>query len=215
MIHPLRQKLHSDSGASLIIALIFFLLALIVGGVMLTSASANAGRLSHLEEEQQAYLTTSSAARLLREVLDGYECVVDGPSGGANPTFTPNHNDGLGQCLSEMVRTLINDDNSQAIARANLTMSASGELMDKMGSVNVELTMDKNYTLTAVLCLPGPTEATNYYLTLTVLASSSQEVYYPEIDPEAPPLDPNVQIQYTKTTINWSLGTISSGRGGN
>ena len=77
----IRKKLNSTQGASMIIALIFFLLTIGVGGMLLTAATTNAGRLSHLAEEQQAYLTTSSAARLLRDQLDQCECVIDGQLG--------------------------------------------------------------------------------------------------------------------------------------
>lgn len=67
----LRQKLHSRRGASILIALLFFLVCLMVGGVVLTAAAANAGRLTHLRQDQQTYFILSSAVRLLRDDLQG------------------------------------------------------------------------------------------------------------------------------------------------
>lgn len=67
----LRQKLNSQSGASIVIALIFFLVCLTVGAVVLTAATANAGRITRNQKEQQAYFAVRSAAELLRDELEG------------------------------------------------------------------------------------------------------------------------------------------------
>ena len=63
----IRGKLHSRTGASMLIALLFFLVAMTVGAVVLTAASANAGRVKRNRQEQQNYLAVASAAGLLRE----------------------------------------------------------------------------------------------------------------------------------------------------
>ena len=49
-----REKLHSRTGASLLIALLFFLVAMTVGAVVLTAASANAGRIQKSRREQHS-----------------------------------------------------------------------------------------------------------------------------------------------------------------
>ena len=59
-----REKLHSRTGASLLIALLFFLVAMTVGAVVLTAASANAGRIQNNRQEQQNYLAVASAAAM-------------------------------------------------------------------------------------------------------------------------------------------------------
>ena len=71
----LRQKLHSQRGASLVITLLFFLLCLMVAAVTLTAASASVGRTVKQRKEQQAYLSVSSAGELLQreiEAMDRY-----------------------------------------------------------------------------------------------------------------------------------------------
>lgn len=65
----LREKLHSESGASLMLGLLFLFFCLMMGALVLTAASANAGRTSRIEGEQQRYLAVESAALLLREDL--------------------------------------------------------------------------------------------------------------------------------------------------
>lgn len=67
----LRRKLNSQSGASIVIALVFFLVCLTVGAVVLTAATANAGRVTRIQKEQQAYFAVRSAAELLRDELAG------------------------------------------------------------------------------------------------------------------------------------------------
>lgn len=70
-MNRLRQKLNSRSGASIVIALIFFLVCLTVGAVVLTAATANAGRVTRIQKEQQAYFAVRSAAELLRDEIEG------------------------------------------------------------------------------------------------------------------------------------------------
>ena len=63
------KKLKSEKGASSIVALLFFLVAMMVGSVVLASASANAGRASHALYDQREYYAVESAVNLLREDL--------------------------------------------------------------------------------------------------------------------------------------------------
>lgn len=67
------RKLHSRSGASMLLALLFLLVCLTVGAAVLTAASANTGRLVRCRQEQQSYLTVSSAVQLLKEDCRGME----------------------------------------------------------------------------------------------------------------------------------------------
>lgn len=86
-----RKKLKSASGASMLLALLFLFFCLTVGSIVLTAASANAGRTARIRREQQDYLAVESAARQLRESLSGLtftgvytqqessETVIEGP----------------------------------------------------------------------------------------------------------------------------------------
>ena len=71
MMNRARQKLNSSSGASLLLAMLFFLFCFTIGAIVLTAATANAGKTAHIREEQQSYLAVQSAARLLRNDLNG------------------------------------------------------------------------------------------------------------------------------------------------
>ena len=67
----IRAKLHSRRGASLMIALVLFLICTFVSTAVLVSASGNVQRPSKREEESRGYLAVAAAAELLGEKLAG------------------------------------------------------------------------------------------------------------------------------------------------
>lgn len=71
-MNNLFSKLNNRRGASILLALLLFLICALAGAAALTAASANIGRFSYLEQDQQQYLAVSSAAKLLRSQLDGF-----------------------------------------------------------------------------------------------------------------------------------------------
>ena len=63
-------KLRSKAGESMILAMVFMLFCVFVGGSVLASATANAYRVEHLSD-QQDYLSQRSAAKLISDELKG------------------------------------------------------------------------------------------------------------------------------------------------
>lgn len=66
-----KRKLHSERGASMLMALVFFLVCGFVGAVIVGSATTNAQKYQGFRAQQQAYDSVSSAARLVRDTLEG------------------------------------------------------------------------------------------------------------------------------------------------
>lgn len=64
------NKLRSKSGASMLIAIVFMMFCLFVGGAVLAAASANGYRVKHLSD-QQDFLNQRSACQLLADEIDG------------------------------------------------------------------------------------------------------------------------------------------------
>lgn len=62
------NKLRSNSGASMILAMVYMLFCMFIGGSVLAAASANGYRVAHLSDQQQ-YLDERSAALLTAEEL--------------------------------------------------------------------------------------------------------------------------------------------------
>ena len=75
-LQKLKQKLKSQTGASITFALLLFLVCAVVGSVVLTAGTAAAGRMSELARMDQRYYSVTSAAQLLRDTMDGKQVSV-------------------------------------------------------------------------------------------------------------------------------------------
>lgn len=67
-MNKIKRKLRSRSGASMLLAMVFMLFALFVGGTVLAAAAANGYRVEHMSD-QQDYLDQRSAALLIADEL--------------------------------------------------------------------------------------------------------------------------------------------------
>lgn len=72
----LRKPKRMRRGASVLIALLIFFLALLSGALALSMAASNSGRITHNRDDQQAYLSVASAAKLILSELDGIKFVI-------------------------------------------------------------------------------------------------------------------------------------------
>ncbi len=226
-----RAKLRSSSGASMLIALSFLLLCLTVGAVVLTAASSNAGRMAHAQSSQQAYLTVSSAAGLLRDELDGLTFTagewrsVDSYDGGVSvgaitPQVSPAG--GLNELAGTFARQIFEADTVYLSPKfplsdgASLSVEAPG--FERVGAV---LSIAGDYTLTLKLSLTS--DPGMYPLTLTMPAviqdSTADDVSYYNItvieDVEGVPTEVTYTYQITTSTRTvtavWGSGIISKG----
>lgn len=68
-MHKLKQKLKSQTGASITFALLLFLVCAVVGSAVLVAGTAAAGRMSKIAEMDQRYYAVNSAARLLVDTI--------------------------------------------------------------------------------------------------------------------------------------------------
>jgi hypothetical protein len=69
-MNPLRKKLHSQRGVSLLLMLLLVLVCLMAASGVLVAAAANAGKTRSNQEENQRYLAVSSALRLVCDDLE-------------------------------------------------------------------------------------------------------------------------------------------------
>lgn len=65
----IKQKLHSKTGASMLLALMFMMVCLFIGGTVLASATANGRRVANMQSDEQEYLSQRSAMLLLANML--------------------------------------------------------------------------------------------------------------------------------------------------
>lgn len=76
---PIKQKLQSNRGASMIMAMVFLLFCLLIGGSVLATATANGSRIENMTQNQQEYYSQRSAMLLMSDLLlgeDGQELQV-------------------------------------------------------------------------------------------------------------------------------------------
>lgn len=74
-MEALKKKLNSRRGASILLALLFMLMCILVAASVVMAASSNAGKIKSNKEEQQKYLTLSSALNLIVDELQSVEYV--------------------------------------------------------------------------------------------------------------------------------------------
>lgn len=70
-MNAVQQKLHDRSGATLTVALLFFIMCAAAGSVILAAATTSTGRLSQMQVSDQNYYAVVSAAKLIRDEIDG------------------------------------------------------------------------------------------------------------------------------------------------
>ena len=66
-----QRKLQDRSGATLTVALLFFIMCAAAGSVILAAATTSTGRLSELQASDQNYYAVVSAAKLIRDEING------------------------------------------------------------------------------------------------------------------------------------------------
>lgn len=81
------KKLHSQRGETMLMALLLFLVGVMVSAVILAAAISAESDAKAAREEQQAYLTVSSAAELFRDAIQS------GNSGGYREIVTKTYSD--------------------------------------------------------------------------------------------------------------------------
>lgn len=75
LLSAAREKWNSERGASILMALLFLLLSMLVGASVVMAAASNGGKIRSNQAEQQRYLALSSALRLVCDELESIEYV--------------------------------------------------------------------------------------------------------------------------------------------
>lgn len=168
-----RHILRDTSGASIAIALVFFLICAIIGTIVVTAASVNAKAVQTQLEMQQAEFTVGSAAQTIgSELASAQVGVVNSPAETTAPTPTPTVDasslDGQGFALG-FWNTY---GNAILAARSNHTSFSSTGMtvgQDSVGTVYGRLTVDQDLNITVNLSHDEAFAADSpYNMTVTV-----------------------------------------------
>ncbi len=203
----IQKKWKSRRGASVLIALVFFLLCLMVGAVILTAATASAGQLRTQRQAQQDYLTVSSAARLLQDLLKEkkFQMVSEDGNITFGPTCTP-----TGVALSDAIQTAaaktFNGDKPDSVS---LTVAPTdfGGISDV---VQAELSMDQKCNITVKLAIQEEDGSIRVPLVLSMPALVSDQTRIRHEKREDG--DGNERPITVRTyRVTWEAGTITRG----
>lgn len=235
-MNQITKKLNSKRGVTVIFGLVFFLFCAIVGGIVLSSAYSSAGRMSHMRDEQQAYLTVSSAAQLVRDELEGMsftavyvKTTVSDDVDGSNletetwdvplPAVAPADNS-MSALVLRFAQNKFNPGVFPFSDSGEFTIEAEG-----LAAVNAVLKMDDDYKLTVEFSLDESGEQYKMKLELSALAEENElvtreeEDILGEVEGEDGAISEGVigtktTIIATKTTtVKWSKGKITKSGG--
>ena len=192
------HKLKNQQGATLMMALLLLLAASMVSAVILTAATSSARRLENDRAARQAYLTVSSAARLLRDDI-------------LNASF-----------VQETVKTTYTNDTSET-SRETTSPTGFTAAWLKAGKAAVDRDSGKSFTDTITLSVDGLddvsavfTMAPNYDITIVLhLADGGDSDCRLVLTLRENKADPTVStvsggglwvrdVTTTTTTISWS-----------
>lgn len=224
------KKLHSRSGASLLFAILVFMLCILAGTAALTAAAANSGRYSHLVDEQQKYLSVSSAVRVMKDEITGmtFTATVDATetkiTTGATPsatTTTTKYDASSGSITSSDVGKVFEDyfnsivsnkyDSSKALSVAvDETFTISG--VDDMKDVTVNVKADERYNITMTFSVGDEYKTVVTFPAMAAYSSGERLAGDPVTDASG---NTTVETNWTETAeVKWLEENVTVTGGG-
>lgn len=216
------KKLKSNKGATVLIALVFFLLCAAAGSVLLAAGTVSSGRMADLVYQEQAYYSVSSAARMFRDVIEnktfGYY-ILDGdyPTGeGSEPSegYVNPPSGELASLLSEGGLKIFNQSVDSGLLNEDyekeLSITAPG-----LDEVTCKFKMEKDtYNIVAdFMCSHDGKALYKIRLTIPAALSNNLNEEYFTYDTTQGEGDDAITIthQYSKvtTTLSWGRGKIT------
>lgn len=200
----MKNKLKDQRGVSVVIALLFFLFCAVIGSIILASAASNAGRLSHMEQEQQAYLTTSSAATMIQQSVNGmkFKAVAEN---GVEKSMTLPAGD-WSSYIGLLAEKVYADDTEQT---ATFEIAATD-----MEVISGKMTMDTDYNVSVVLNQKNNPEQYKMTIKISAEAKKNEVSHRRERGPDDAYGNPTYrEIEILTTTAKWGIGEVEKGDG--
>lgn len=203
------KKLHSQRGETMLMALLLFLVGVMVSAVILAAAISAESDAKAAREEQQAYLTVSSAAELFRDAIQsgsgGYREIVTKTYSGTQlqgtKTEKQNASGPFSEIFNKVIPTLLK---SPSTYQKPFTLS-----MDGLEDVTMELSIqpkqgdNDQFTLTAVFYNdPEGDHPCRMTVTFTGETTQTPTDWY----------DSGLRYEATTTKIKWTGATITRPR---
>jgi hypothetical protein len=163
------RKLRSQSGASLVLAILVFLVCTLVGSTILAAASSSGGTLINTwQEDQQVYLLKSAAAMFTPGFTGkNYVLKEQTKDSSGNPVIPSSCTvDTL--YVAMCAKTYVASSASQTL---NFAVGNTGSVT--VNSVKAVITMDEYYNVNADFTTEGSSRTVSVYIPAATLSSSS------------------------------------------
>ncbi|NLD20513.1 MAG: hypothetical protein GX663_09800 [Clostridiales bacterium] len=163
----LKGKISSDSGATLVLALVFFLLCAVAGSIILIAGSGAAGRMADLKDDQQAYYSVTSAAKLFEDQMAGQKYLISS-GGSVSARVADGHKDGALQVLLREGLASAHDSKNYTVKDCKLRCQGDSKL-----DVTFDFIMNEGYYVTILVKRQGTGEdKVQYQCTLKARATT-------------------------------------------
>ena len=217
-LQKLKQKLKSQTGASITFALLLFLVCAVVGSVVLTAGTAAAGRMSELAKMDRRYYSVTSAAQLLRDTMDGKQVSVTQKTITENGTIITSPSPEVdpeveSPILKASALQLINETAEDITMAWNLT--GSSDIQNAALNVKIEEALSSDGTMTMLISNAadtgsGGTSGPSYIYTLQMVFTADKTESVDKRTKEQYSDGEKIEtVTETKTTnITWRLNSI-------
>ncbi len=160
-------KMNSKKGASLMLALLLFLVCAVVGSVILTAGTAASGRISSLREMDQRYYAVMSAAELFRDALGTQKVIVERGTASGDGTdliVSVNGVDSTGSIVNKKAESLLIDKTVELVIGQNqlLTDAYRKTAWERSFGIGDWADTDKTETWTLSVAGTGSAAAEDY-----------------------------------------------------
>ena len=193
-LRKLKQKLKSQTGASITFALLLFLVCAVVGSVVLTAGTAPAGRMSELARMDQRYYSVTSAAQLLQDIISDQTIeVTDDGTASFREEALPQP-----AFLLEAAKALSGDGDGISGKERTISLSIGGSTSVAIPDVSLIETLDTDGNLILDVCSSKQANEPAYIIRMTFTPDKTELV------------DKNEEKgTETKTTIiRWKLNLL-------
>lgn len=197
----LRNRIRSNSGATILLALLFFLLCAMAGSIILSAGSAAAGRISGLKESEQAFYSATSAAQVMRDEIEGQEFQAYTEDGG-KPIYTVEPDSKIAKILMSAVKAVYEDNQSKA--EETFIIRPQDSQKNVLGTVTANLIMTDDYKIEITFNIES---SEKYVCKLTAKAIVNRTTTRYEEEKEGQ----LVEIERQDLQVYWNECTIDKG----
>ena len=187
MRKSLSKKLKSNEGASLMVALLFFVVCAAIGSIILTAATATSGRMKGVKTDNQSYYALMSAAKVFEDEWSTGGVTLYRENGKVMTIDSTNHlrtdswYDPDFVSSRDMLASSVYRNGETAPESQSYVMSIPA--ISDLSEVKADVTMDKNYDISVVISTLNSDGTTNsdscinllYKATITPLSEGNNK----------------------------------------